>query len=156
MEGAGMKGSEVLTRIVFGAGVLAITASLAPAGVALASYATPGATYAGHYQGRPSDQISFKVSANGKNVVDLSADTPFKCNGGCGGVGRPNAGSASISKSGKFEAVLKIPAPGPGAKAEGTDTVSGSFGKHGEASGTETSHFYKSSSGETVSWTAVS
>lgn len=156
MEGAGMKGSEVLRQAMFGAGVLAVTAALTLAGVALASNATPGATYVGHYQGRPTDQISFKVSANGKKVIDLSVDTPFKCNGGCGGVGSASAGSASISKSGKFEAVLKIHAPGPGAKAEGTDTVSATFGKHGEARGTVMSHFYKTSSGETVSWTAVS
>ncbi len=140
---------------MFGAGVFAITVALALAGVALASNATPGATYTGHYVGRPTDEISFKVSANGKKVIDLAVDTPFKCGGGCGGVGSPNAGSASISK-GKFKTVLKILAPGPGATAEGTDTVTGTFGKHGEARGTVTSHFYRSSSGETVSWTAVS
>ena len=141
---------------MFGAGVLAVAAALALAGVALASNATPGAAYVGHYQGRPTDEISFKVSANGKKVSDLLVDTPFKCNGGCGGVGSPSAGSASISKSGKFTTVLEILAPGPGAKAEGTDTVTATFGKHGEARGTVTSHFYKSSSGETVSWTAIS
>jgi hypothetical protein len=156
LEEVDMERAEVLGRAMFRAGVLALTAALTLAGVALASNATPGATYVGHYQGRPTDQISFKVSANGKQVIDLLLDTPFKCSGGCGGVGSPNAGTASISKSSKFKAVLKILAPGPGAKAEGTDTVTGTFGKHGEARGTVTSHFYRSSSGETVSWTAVS
>jgi hypothetical protein len=149
-----MKRAEIFRQAMCAAGALAVAAALA--GVALASNATPGATYAGHYQGRPTDEISFKVSASGKKVIELSLDTPFKCGGGCGGVGSPKAGSASISKSGKFKAVLEIPAPGPGAQAEGTDTVTGSFGKHGEAKGTVTSRFYKSSSGETVSWSAVS
>lgn len=138
-----------------GAGVLAVTAMLALAGVALASNAKAGATYVGHYQGGSVEAISFKISATGKKVIDLSVETPFKCNGGCGGVGSPKAGSASISK-GKFKAVLEIPAPGAGATAEGTDTVTGTFGKHGQAKGTVTSHFNKSSSGETVSWTATS
>lgn len=157
-----MKRAKVLRQTTFGAGVLpltaalSLTAALALAGVALASNATPGATYVGRYQGRLTDEISFKVSANGKKVIDLAVDTPFKCNGGCGGVGSPNAGSASISKGGKFKAVLEIPEPGSGAKAEGTDTVVGTFGKHGKAKGTVTSHFNKSSSGETVSWTAAS
>jgi hypothetical protein len=140
---------------MFAAGVLSVMAALMLAGAALAANATPGATYTGHYQGHLIDEISFKVSPNGKKVTDLLVDTPFKCNGGCGGVGRPNAGSANISKSGKFKAVLEIVAPGPGAKAEGTDTVTGTFGKHGQASGTVTSHFNRSSSGETLHWTAT-
>ncbi|HTZ63815.1 MAG TPA: hypothetical protein VMB51_06895 [Solirubrobacteraceae bacterium] len=150
-----MRRAEVRGQAIFRAGVVAVAAALTIAGGALASTATPGATYTGHYLGRPTDEISFKVSANGKKLIDLMVDTPFKCNGGCGGVGTPNAGSASISK-GKFKAVLKIPAPGPGAQAEGTDTVTGTFAKHGQAKGTVASHFYSSSSGETVSWTATS
>ena len=69
--------------------------------------------------------------------------------------GVPTQGRRSYN-AGKFKAVLKILAPGPGAQADGTDTVSGTFGKHGEAKGTVTSHFFKGSSGETVDWTAVS
>ncbi len=146
----------ILKRGLFGAGTLAVMATFVLGGVAVASSATAGATYVGHYKGRSTDQITFKISANGKKVIDLSVATPFKCNGGCGGVGSPSPGSASISKSGKFKAVLTINAPGSTTKAEGTDTVTGTFGKHGEATGTVKSHFNRSSSGETVSWTAVS
>jgi hypothetical protein len=146
----------ILRQGLFGAGALAVTVMFALGGVAVASEATAGATYVGHYKGRPTDEITFKISANGKKVIDLSVATPFKCNGGCGGVGSPNPGSASISKSGAFKVVLKIIAPGSTTEAEGTDTVIGTFGKHGEASGTVKSHFNKSNSGETVSWTAVS
>lgn len=150
-----MRRAELFRQGLFGVGALGM-ATLALSGVALASKATPGATYVGHYKTIPTDEITFKVSANGKKVIDLSLNTPFKCNGGCGGVGSPITGTASISKQGKFKVVLKIIAPGPTAKAEGTDTVAGTFGKHGDAKGTVTSHFYESSSGETVRWTAVS
>jgi hypothetical protein len=146
-----MMRAGILRQRLFGAGALAVTVTFALGfalgGVAVASNATAGATYVGHYTGRPTDAITFKISANGKKVIDLSVDTPFKCNGGCGGVGSPSPGSASISKS---------IAPGSTTKAEGTDTVTGTFGKHGEATGTVKSHFNKSSAGETVSWTAVS
>jgi hypothetical protein len=155
-----MMRAGILRQRLFGAGALAVTVTFALGfalgGVAVASNATAGATYVGHYTGRPTDAITFKISANGKKVIDLSVDTPFKCSGGCGGVGSPSPGSASISKSGKFKVVLKIIAPGSTTKAEGTDTVTGTFGKHGEATGTVKSHFNKSSAGETVSWTAVS
>ena len=49
---------------------------------------------------------------------------------------------------------LKIPAPGPGGKSEGTDTVTGVFHAHGKASGTVTSHFNAGGASETRSWTA--
>jgi hypothetical protein len=151
-----MMRAGILRQRLFGAGAIAVTATLALGGVAVASNATAGATYVGRYKGRPTDEITFKVSANGKKVIDLVVDTPFKCNGGCGGVGSPNPGSASISHGGKFKAVLKIIAPGSTTKSEGTDTVTGTFGRHGEAIGTVKSHFNGGGAGETVSWSAVS
>ncbi|HXW59553.1 MAG TPA: hypothetical protein VEJ23_08770 [Solirubrobacteraceae bacterium] len=151
-----MRRAVIFNRGLLAAGAVAVTATITLAAVALASNATPGATYVGHYTGRPTDEITFEVSGNGKKVIDLSVDTPFKCNGGCGGVGSPREGSATISKSGKFKAVLKILEPDSTTKSEGTDTVTGTFYTHGEAKGTVTSHFNKGSAGETVSWTAVS
>lgn len=98
----------------------------------------------------------FKVSANGKKVIDLSADTPFKCSGGCGGVGSATAGTAKISSKGTFKATLKIMAPGSTTKSEGTDTITGKFVSHGRAKGTVASHFKTGkSSDEKVSWSAV-
>jgi hypothetical protein len=135
-------------------GVLAAAAALASAGIALASDASRGALYSGHYAGRSTEVISFKVSANGTKVIDLSVTTPFKCNGGCGGVESPSGGSARISKSGKFKATLKLTFPGS-PKAIGSDTVIGTFHEHGKAKGTVTSHFNSSGAGETVSWTAT-
>jgi hypothetical protein len=151
-----MRRAGILRQGLLSAGALAATMTLALAGAALASKPTAGATYTGHYTGSPTEGLTFKVSGNGKKVIDLAVDTPFKCGGGCGGVGSAKAGTATISKAGKFNVVLKILAPGPGAQAEGTDTVTGTFGKHGQAKGTVTSHFFHSSSGETVRWTAVS
>jgi hypothetical protein len=134
--------------------VLAVVATLASAGIALASDAIKGASYSGHYQGQSTEGISFKVSANGKKVIDLSVSTPFKCNGGCGGVESPSGGLAPISKSGKFKATLKLMGPGS-TKTVGSDTVTGTFLKHGKAKGTVTSHFNSGSAGEAVSWTAT-
>lgn len=136
---------------------LALAAALAGAGVALAAKQVKGATYIGHYTdaAEPVQAVSFKVSANGKKVLALTVQTPFKCNGGCGGVGTPTAGTAKISRKGTFKVTLKIPAPGPGGKTEGTDTVTGVFHKHHTASGTVTSHFNAGSGGETKHWTAT-
>lgn len=50
-------------------------------------------------------------------------------------MGSATNGTVSISKQGRFKVVLKILAPGSTTKAEGTDTVTGTFGKHGEARG---------------------
>ena len=135
--------------------LLATTAALATGGIAFAANASKGATYEGAYVGRPTFTISFKVSANGKKVIDLDAETPFKCGGGCGGVGSAENGSARIKRN-KFKVTIKIYGPGEPKSVEGTDTISGTFGKHGTAEGKVTSHFNKSSSGETVSWTADS
>jgi hypothetical protein len=135
-------------------GALLATLALASPAIVLASNATKGASYVGSYAGAKSGTISFKVSANGKQVIDLSVSTPFKCGGGCGGVMSPGGGSARISKQGKFKATLKLTAPGS-SKVFGSDTVTGKFLGHGEAIGTVTSHFNAGSSGETVSWTAV-
>jgi hypothetical protein len=146
---------HALGRHLCGGGALAAAAVLASAGIALASYAIKGGSYSGHYEGRVTEAISFIVSANGKQVMDLSVTTPFKCNGGCGGVESPSGGSARISKKGKFEATLKLMEPGS-TKSYGSDTVIGTFLKHGKAMGTVTSHFNGGSSGETVSWTATS
>jgi hypothetical protein len=128
--------------------------ALASPAIVLASGATKGASYVGSYAGAKSGTISFKVSPNGKQVIDLTVSTPFKCNGGCGGVVSPSGGTAQISKQGTFKATLKLHAPGTG-KVYGSDTVTGKFLTHGEAIGKVTSHFNAGSAGETVSWTAV-
>jgi hypothetical protein len=130
-------------------------AVLATGGAALAANAIKGASYSGHYKGGVTDAISFTVSASGKQVTDLSVTTPFKCSGGCGGAVSPIGGSARISKKGKFKATLKLVEPGS-TKSFGTDTVIGTFLKHGKATGTVTSHFNADNDGKTVSWTATS
>jgi hypothetical protein len=145
-----------LGRYVFGGGALATTVAIAiaSAAAALAANVINGGSYSGHYRGRPTDLISFEVSTNGKNVIDLHVDTPFKCGGGCGGVPSPGGGSARISAKGTFKATLKLAGPGS-TKVIGSDTVTGTFLRHGAAKGTVTSHFSSSSAGETVSWTAT-
>ena len=135
-------------------GALVAAAVLATGGVALASNAIKGASYSGHYKGGVTEAISFTVSANGKQVTDLSVTTPFRCSGGCGGAVSPIGGSARISKTGKFKATLKLVEPGS-TKSFGTDTVTGTFLKHGKATGTVSSHFNADNAGKTVSWTAT-
>ncbi len=142
-----------LGRHLWRGGVLAAAVALASSGIALASNAIKGASYSGSYAGARAGTISFKVSANGKQVLDLSVSTPFKCNGGCGGVSSPSGGSARIS-SGKFKVTLKVPGLGS-SKSIGSDTVTGKFLKHSEATGTVTSHFNSGSAGKTVDWSAV-
>ena len=136
--------------------ITACAAALVSAGIAFAAHQVRGASYGGTYQGRTGTSITFKVSANGKKVIDLSADTLFKCSGGCGGVGSATAGTAKISSKGTFKATLKIMAPGSTTKSEGTDTITGKFVSHGRAKGTVASHFKTGkSSDEKVSWSAV-
>ncbi len=134
-------------------GTVAAAVALATTGIALAS-AIKGASYAGTYRGRPTDTISFKVSANGKMVTGLYATTPFKCNGGCGGVESVTGGSARISKKGTFKLTVKLYGPGS-TKSFGRDTITGTFLSHGRAKGKVSSHFDGGSAGETVSWTAT-
>jgi hypothetical protein len=143
-----------LSRRLRRGGAFTAAALLASAGIALASNAIKGASYTGSYKVKVSDEISFTVSTNGKRVTDLSVATPFKCSGGCGGVGSPSGGSAPISSAGKFKATLKLIEPGS-TKSFGTDTVVGTFLKHGKAKGTVTSHFDADNDGETESWTAT-
>ena len=151
-----MKVRHLSARRLACMGALALGAALVLAGVALAANAVKSGSYIGHYKGGTIDVISFKVSADGKKVTDLSVVTPFKCQGGCGGVESPSGGTASISKKGKFKVKLEIKAPGASAKSVGTDTVVGTFESGGRAKGTVTSHFDAGSAGETVAWTATS
>ncbi len=136
-------------------GLVALTAALGSASLAFAAKPVTGATYTGHWTGVSAETILFKVSSNGGRVVDLSVTTPIKCEGGCGGIGSPNGGSAAITRKGTFKVTLKIPAPGSTNKSEGTDTVTGTFHAHGTASGKITSHFNGGSGGATRNWTAT-
>jgi len=135
-------------------GLTAAAVVFASAGAAFASVAIGGASYSGTYKGRPTEGISFKVSANGKKVTHLVVDTPFRCNGGCGGVASGGPGSARITRNGKFKVTLQLYFPPGSRSSEGTDTVTGRFLANGRAKGTVSSHFKHSSGGETVSWAA--
>jgi hypothetical protein len=136
--------------------VVLIAAALvfASAGVAFASHAIGGASYSGTYKGRPTEGISFKVSANGNKVTHLTVDTPFHCNGGCGSVASGGPGSARISSTGTFKVTLQLYFPPGSHSSEGTDTVTGKFLASGRAKGKVSSHFNRGSAGEAVSWTA--
>ena len=137
-------------------GALTAAAALASAGVALGSTnAVKGASYTGRFAGSATQAITFTVSADGRKVSAFSVVTPVKCSGGCGGVPTGRGGSAPISKNGKFTVKLKLLLPGSSTKALGTDTVTGTFLKHGGAKGTVTSHFAEGGGGKTVSWTAT-
>src|SRR5579871_1886672 len=120
---------------------LGAVATLAVATAASASSAVKGASYTGSYSDGAANAISFKVSANGKKVIDLNVSTPIKCQGGCGGIGSASPASASIAKNGKFKVTLNLVFPPGSNKSEGTETVTGEFLKHGTATGTVSSHF---------------
>jgi hypothetical protein len=135
-------------------GLIAAAAVFASAGVAFASRAIGGASYSGTYKGRPTEGISFKVSANGKRVTHLTVETPFQCSGGCGGVATGGPGSAQITRNGTFKVTLQLYFPPGSHSSEGTDTVTGMFLASGRAKGTVSSHFTHGSGGETVSWNA--
>jgi hypothetical protein len=140
---------------VFRGLMLAVAIAVVCASLALAAKPIKGAAYKGEFKGTPGTvtQISFDVSASGKRISDLYTETPFKCNGGCGGTPSGTGGSGKISKRGTFTVKIKLTGPGS-TKAIGTDTVVGTFLSHGRAKGTVTSHF-KSGSGKKVSWTAT-
>lgn len=145
--------SKLGARLRSGA-LVAAAAVLASAGVAFASHAVGGASYSGTYKGHPTDRISFKVSANGKKVTNLTVETPIHCTGGCGGVASPGPGSAGITAKGTFKVTLQLYFPPGSHSSEGTDTVTGKFLAGGRAKGTVSSHFKHGSAGVTVSWTA--
>lgn len=151
-----MSSARDLRRQLCGSVAVAAMAILAVAAVATASNATAGGTYVGSYSDGTTNAISFKVSANGKKVIDLDLTTPITCQGGCGGIGSASGASASISKDGKFKAKLQLLFPPGSNKSEGTETVTGKFLKHGIAAGTVSSHFKGASSDRSVHWTATS
>jgi hypothetical protein len=150
----GMHSPHKLGARVAGAALIAVAAVVAGAGVALASHAIGGASYSGTYKGRPTEGLTFKVSANGKTVTHLTVNTPFYCNDGCGGVANGGPGSARITRSGTFKVTLQLYFPPGSHSSEGTDLVTGRFLAGGRAKGTVSSHFTHTGSGETVSWTA--
>lgn len=149
-----MQSPRKLAARLRNAGLIAAAVVLASAGVAVASHAMGGASYSGTYSGRPTEGISFKVSANGEKVTHLTVSTPFHCTGGCGGVASGGPGSARITKKGTFKVTLQLYFPPGSHSSEGTDTVAGRFLSGGRAKGTVSSHFKHGSGGETVSWTA--
>lgn len=138
--------------------LIAAAVLFATAGIALAAKPVKNGHYAGTEAGRSTSTISFTVNASGKKVIDLDADTPFHCSGGCGGVGGAENGSAKIShRKGTFKAVIRILGPGLHPSVEGKDTITGKFTRGGGAKGTISSHFnHNGSIDETVHWTASS
>ena len=153
-RGFGVHSPNQLGARLRNGGLIAAALVLASGGVAFASHAIGGASYAGPYKGRPTEGISFKVSSNGGKVTNLMVDTPFHCNGGCGGVASGGPGSARITRNGTFKVTLQLYFPPGSHSSEGTDTVTGKFLSSGRAKGTVSSHFKHGSGGETVSWTA--
>jgi hypothetical protein len=151
-----MSSARDLGSRMCGSVVVAVMAALVVAGVATASNATKGGSYVGSYSDGATNAISFKVSANGKQVIDLELSTPIKCQGGCGGIGSASRASARISKNGTFKVKLNLVFPPGSTRSEGTETVTGKFLKHGTATGTVSSHFKGLSTDRTVHWTATS
>jgi hypothetical protein len=136
--------SRVRNVLVVGS-VLAVVPALLTTGIALATAPKKGWTYT--TQPMAKVFVTFKVSATGKKVTNLSAGIAVKCNGGAGGFPSAKPGSGRITKAGSFAVVLKLYPPGPaGQKSSGTDTVTGKFVKGGKAIGAVRTHFNGQSS----------
>ncbi len=125
------------TRAVAGAITLAV--ALSTAGIALATAPRKGWTYTTH--STTTVFVTFKVSASGRKVTNLSAGIAVKCKGSAGGFPSAKPGSGRITK-GTFKVVLKLFPPGAaGQKSAGTDTVTGKFVTGGKAIGAVRTHF---------------
>lgn len=133
------KKSRVRSALAVGC-ALTLAAALSTAGIALATAPKKGWTY--KTQSTAKVLVSFKVSATGKTVTNLTASDAVRCKGSAGGFPLAKPGSAKITSQGTFKAVLKLYPPGPsGQKSDGTDTVTGTFVKGGKATGTVKTYF---------------
>lgn len=145
-----------LRRAGAGAVILATTG----AGLALAAKPVAGASYSGSYKGSKGSELTFTVSANGKRVTHVAADTPVKCPGtdGVGGLPYGSNGAGPISKAGTFRVTMKLLDQGPPGKQKtgGTEVVTGTFQSHGRAQGKVTAHLFQNGvcHGITVSYSA--
>ncbi len=116
-----------------------LAVALSAVGTALAMAPNKGWTYT--TRSPTTVYVTFKVSAGGKKVTNLSAGIAVKCKGSAGGFPSAKPGSGSITK-GTFKVVLKLFPPGAaGQKSVGTDTVTGKFVAGGKATGAVRTYF---------------
>ncbi len=123
---------------------LAVLAVLLMTGAALAAAPVKGGSYAGSLiPSRDGVTVSFKVSANGKQVIGLStSNIPLYCSGG----GKPipiRFKSATISSKGTFSSTGKyLILEGPKKGQVGANLkISGKFLKGGKERGTLTTSY---------------
>jgi hypothetical protein len=140
---------QLRRRAVLGTiAALVITAGAGSA-VALAAKPVKGATYSGDITRviRAAGQnhlitwaISFKVSANGKQVKSFTFanDYPIYCQGG--GFGTPQSKTVKVSSRGTFRAKLTLYFA-PEHQKQGFLIVTGKFGGHGKESGSVKTDF---------------
>ncbi|HEV3094103.1 MAG TPA: hypothetical protein VGY30_06275 [Solirubrobacteraceae bacterium] len=137
----------------------AAVALIATTGVAPAASPIKGATYSGTLKLPHATSvvygISFKVSPNGKNVSGFALPNgyPVYCEGG--GFGQVQSGSGKVTRKGTFSVKLPIYFA-PVHQHQGFVIVTGSFGKHGKASGKVKTDFTKAKAcNGTSSYTAT-
>jgi hypothetical protein len=125
---------------------LAAVGVLGSTGAAYAAAQTSGASYRGKLAApRSSYMVSFRVSANGRQVTHLEiSNLPFYCSGG----GRPipvRFANATISRSATFTSTGRyVISEGPLEGQVGTQLkITGKFAKHGSEHGTLTSTYPK-------------
>ena len=124
------------------------TALVAVPGVAATAFAAApikGATYKGTmsvaakpWHPKLSVPISFKVSANGRQVSHFVFSYAVYCQGG--GFGDFRSRSGQVTKRGKFKVKLPIYSQA-GHTLQGFVIVTGSFARHGNESGKVTTDF---------------
>jgi hypothetical protein len=130
-------------------GIALICAVAIPA-LSVAAAPKKGRTYVGEikevYGGKVgnTDEISFQVSASGKQVRDFSLPNgyPVYCEGG--GFGEAKDATTKITPKGTFTAKLPIYFAYGSPKHQGFVKVSGKFGKKGRESGKVITEFTKS------------
>lgn len=145
------------SKRVAAAGIAGLAAAWSLAGVAVAARPIAGATYSGSFiPGNPrTTPVSFKVSTDGKRVGSFAvAIPPVACQGGA--FGNPEAGSAPVSKTGRFTVKLKLYFA-PRHSTNGELVVTGTFlakgHEQGKISSIFTNKLYPKSCDKTTSYT---
>jgi hypothetical protein len=119
---------------MIGAGVLAVVGVIALAGPALGANQVKSAKYSGKINANGGLAISFKVSSNGKNVLNMKVpQPPIFCQGGGPPPPQKPAKPAPISSAGTFSETLQYIASNGSVVA--TMKVTGTFHAHRKESG---------------------
>ena len=125
----------MLCRRLTGPAALALAATIASAGIALAAGPVKGARYSGKVKVTATLTVAFKVSKSGQRVTSLKVSPVLPNTCGYGGPLVPKQSSKPATiKNGRFTA--KVTAKSTSGVVIGSATVTGRFLAHGKEAGT--------------------